>query len=267
MKRILLPTDFSDTSANAVHYAVAMTAQMPLHLELVHYYHSIRQTGHFKSLEPVLKEDAKRDMQTLLAAITPMLHQDSTVEANIYQGDASQRVAAYAKDSGADLIITGTSGSSAVEEIFLGSTTLAIIRQATVPVLAIPKDAGYRTPKRLVMAIDGVPMDAETVDPMVALAKVFGSDIYVFHADVEEAAPECPDSVSVALGDASFSYHSTVAKKVVPAIHDFTQEVNADVLVMIRRRRNLWQKIFTQSRTKKEFFQTDIPILILHEKE
>jgi nucleotide-binding universal stress UspA family protein len=61
-------------------------------------------------------------------------------------GRPSPALVATAERLHADLLVLGTHGLSGVKKIFFGSTTDAILRRATLPVLAIPRKC--RAPRR-----------------------------------------------------------------------------------------------------------------------
>ena len=54
------------------------------------------------------------------------------------EGMASDEILAYSEKNSFNLIIIGTSGHSAIEELFLGSTAKKIINTAKIPILVIP---------------------------------------------------------------------------------------------------------------------------------
>ena len=62
-----------------------------------------------------------------------------TFESKFLRGDIVPRVVDYAAAQGAGLIACGRLGHSLVEQVFVGSVSSALIRQATCPVLVAPE--------------------------------------------------------------------------------------------------------------------------------
>jgi nucleotide-binding universal stress UspA family protein len=81
--------------------------------------------------------DAKieRQMNALAAKyeITPTLHMTAGTS-----GNAARQIAEIAGEVGADLIVIGTRGYSAVAGVLLGSVTQRLLHIAHCPVLAVP---------------------------------------------------------------------------------------------------------------------------------
>ena len=54
-----------------------------------------------------------------------------------------------------DLIVTGTKGASGMDEVFMGSNTVRIIKSTKkCPILAIPQHFDYQTPSEVAFATD-----------------------------------------------------------------------------------------------------------------
>lgn len=93
-----------------------------------------------------------------------------------------------ATEVGADLIVVGSRGRGDTPALVLGSTSLALLRQAPVPVLVVPdreQAARHLGLHRIVVALDGSPDAMAAVDVAVRLAEPFGSHIELVRA-VEE---------------------------------------------------------------------------------
>jgi nucleotide-binding universal stress UspA family protein len=61
---------------------------------------------------------------------------------SIILGGPARSIADVAKETGADLIVVGTRGHSALAGVFLGSVTLKLLHLAGCPVLCVPKPHG-----------------------------------------------------------------------------------------------------------------------------
>ena len=92
---------------------------------------------------------------------------------DVVQGDVPGAIAAYADESGIDLIVMPTQGRSGVEEALIGSVTERVLRRATVPVLALRPDGVTRAPYRDIL----VPTDgSDCADEAVNLGAVMASE-------------------------------------------------------------------------------------------
>ena len=60
------------------------------------------------------------------------------VEASLRAGHPGQQICERAKDSGVDLIVTSTHGTTGLKHVLLGSTAEYVVRHAQSPVLVVP---------------------------------------------------------------------------------------------------------------------------------
>jgi len=135
---ILWATDGSEQADRALGYAIQISQHDHTQLHVVHVIETLtggRIAGHDVSLnEPDVIAKIRAQTEGVLAhGITPTLH--VVAEAS---GHVAGRIAEVADETGADLIVVGTRGHSALGGRFLGSVTQRLLHVATCPVLAIP---------------------------------------------------------------------------------------------------------------------------------
>jgi universal stress protein A len=145
IKRILVAVQDAEHDASVVDRAGQLARQLGAEVILLHV------------LEPVLAyatewdysppPDTRRmrteadDLLELLAGRLP----DTKVMREVREGDPTERILTTARDRGVDLIIMGTHGPGRIEQLFMGSTASAVIRQAACPVMVMNRHAVSRT--------------------------------------------------------------------------------------------------------------------------
>ncbi len=90
MYKVLVPVDFSDTSLNALRYAVRMFKPHPLKITVLHTYGTPSSAFHMKSLDRVLAEDADRELDRFI----------KKVEGEGVTEENWRRMVSYAQDKG-----------------------------------------------------------------------------------------------------------------------------------------------------------------------
>ena len=145
LKRILVPTDFSDPSQEALDTAVAFGREFGAMLDLVHV-----------AVEAAYPLPPPIDVASLPIDISPVLDRSaaglSAAEARVREagvacesatlvGRADQEIITRARATGADLIIMGTHGRSGLAHALLGSISERVVQHSTCPVLIVPKRA------------------------------------------------------------------------------------------------------------------------------
>ena len=156
IKKILVPTDFSEGSEQAVQYAAMMARTLRAHVCLVHviqpYAYAMTETfnvvDHYSALktiaEPML-DQARKGLQK----------GGLTVETDLLSGVAHREILEKARRTGADLIVMGTHGRSGVDHLLLGSVAEKVVRMSPCPVLTIRTEVKAARAKKKAAASTG----------------------------------------------------------------------------------------------------------------
>ena len=155
MKKIIFPTDFSKASESARKVAIDFSLKNEAELYIVNIYQMpyVRSGSFSSSLLDVIKKDSHSKMEALAAFLREQYPDLKLIDQCIL-GDPIQAICDMSEEIGADMIVMGTHGASGIEEIFLGSNTQAVIKNSTVPVLAIPTGAEFKGVSKIAFASD-----------------------------------------------------------------------------------------------------------------
>ncbi len=138
LKRILLPTDFSDTAGHALDYARDLAARFGASVHLLHVVSDPTAqdwAGEVEGLAvPDLLEKWKSDAERRLGET--VLGEIETVRA-VCVGHAFMEIVRYATNNAVDLIVMGTHGRGPVRHLLLGSVAEKVVRKAPCPVLTV----------------------------------------------------------------------------------------------------------------------------------
>lgn len=141
--RILVPTDFSETSDAALTYAKALAEKLGASIHLLHvfadpYAMATYAPEVYAPLPPEVRERALHDIQQRLDERLDAGEQQrfrGTTE--IVTGLTAKQIVGYATDRGMDLIVMGTHGRRGVAHMLLGSVAEHVVRTAQCPVLTV----------------------------------------------------------------------------------------------------------------------------------
>jgi len=156
LSHILVPHDFSETSAAAVRYAMALARNTQARITFLHVGNSAQAA--FDAEFPIGLEGAREDAirERLLKIVTPQEQIEFNPQFVVRPGNPAAEIVCYAEEHGVDLIVMGTHGRGFVGHVLMGSVAEKVVRTATCPVLTA------RNPDRPVMVTEETPVSRAT---------------------------------------------------------------------------------------------------------
>ena len=137
LERILVPTDFSDTSEAALRYGVAIARAFKAQLHLLHV---PEHPGEAAETEyPIgLFENMQNAANDRLGHLLPEAEaRELRPECVMRLGKPTDEIVRYAAEQKMDLIVMGTHGREGVTRMVTGSVAEKVVRRAPCPVLAV----------------------------------------------------------------------------------------------------------------------------------
>lgn len=139
---ILVPTDFSPASAQALEYGRQFARQFGARLHLLHTVESVLIPGGaevpvaaVRQVEESLESVARRQMD---AAVTEDDRMSLAIVTAIRSAhSAAADILEYARATPIDLIIMGTHGRGVLHHLLMGSVAERVVRSAPCPVLTV----------------------------------------------------------------------------------------------------------------------------------
>jgi nucleotide-binding universal stress UspA family protein len=274
MKTILVPTDFSDTSANALDYAAELAVRTQAKILLFNAYF----VPVFVSEEPIfisgadmqMEEKSNKQLELIVERIKRKYEKKLTIDFLSSPGIASDEITTVAKENKCDLIVMGTKGPNSNNN-FWGSHTVDVIKHTQAHVLVIPDKVKFQQIERMVLAFDyHIIKNKSVFDPLIELASLFGSEILIFNmkdGHVQSPTDTALEGIKLeqVFGNLKHTYWFYEHKNMVEAINDFADNNQSLMIAMIRRNHNIFEQIFNKSNTNLMALHSHLPLLILHE--
>jgi nucleotide-binding universal stress UspA family protein len=140
LKTILVPSDFSECSEDALHYGLELARRFDAELHLLHVVQDPMTQpwaaeGFSVPLFEIVSEWQKQARERLLAFVPPG-DRDRVTVASIVATPYAE-ILDYAARVQADLIVMGTHGRGGVSHMLLGSIAERVVRRAPCPVLTV----------------------------------------------------------------------------------------------------------------------------------
>jgi nucleotide-binding universal stress UspA family protein len=265
--KILCPIDFSETSVNAVHYASSLFGlDENTEIELIYCIDVASRASMFIKIDDLLRSRAEEDFDVLLEKARKKFPK-ITYKSKIISDDPKYYIPAYAEKNKVNFVVIGTTGMTQLKDITVGSLTEALFEKCSAPVLAVPNKEVHIDLQRVVLALDDSDVcNDQLLDPLKKILKLDDAMIHICHVKTEgDDEMEYDPNVNVMLSDFEYDYTLLEAEvSVAQAIHDFSEKVDADILVLIHNRRNWWEKLFKVSLTKEELYKINTPLLVIN---
>ncbi len=264
MNRILVPVDFSQTSLNALHYAIHLFQSEPCEITVLHVFSSNPTMMALKNIDQMILEDSQRSLDKLMSEVHQK-YPDANLKPKIMKDHAVSAIASLGDSGDYDYIVMGTKGASGLKEVFLGSVAGGVMSKTVAPVIVVPDGHGFEPLNEIVIALSESPESGKEVeDPLRKIAKMHHSKIKALHIGDEK-----PQEMELALADISdlrpsvdYTFGSGDTHK---DINDYLIENKSRMLCLIRGKKGFFNRLFKESVTLKETFDSPVPLLILHD--
>jgi nucleotide-binding universal stress UspA family protein len=140
-QKILVPTDFSKHSAEAVAAAVDVSRRYDASITLAYVFEPVTYAlpeGHVMQSPPQLEEmQDVFEKRLLQAEADARALGASNVAAKLLTGPVAGEITDYAARAGFDLIVMGTHGRTGLRHLVLGSVAEKVVRTAPCAVLTV----------------------------------------------------------------------------------------------------------------------------------
>jgi len=273
IKHILVPTDFSTNSLNALEYALKFARHINPQAEITVLnaytiplaYTDFNIAYDIGQSEADIKNYISSEMDKLEEKV-PLLKEFEyeTVKTENYVKDALEE---YCIENPVDIIIMGTKGASGVDEVILGTNAHRIIKAELGPVLVIPEDSKYEDIKNIALSSDYKGITADLLSPVKTIRQAYSSDIHLIHVSAEpmldKQKAEEAKNLELHLKGIPHQYHFLVNSSVESGMEEFAQKNKIDLLVVVPRKKGLFDTLFGKSESKSLIFHTKVPLLAL----
>jgi nucleotide-binding universal stress UspA family protein len=267
MKKILVPTDFSDNALKALKYAVNLANNSAASIVVLNTYQVNYGAGQLLSIDNILQEDRAAEMNALLLSIKPLLNENLKIETYIEKGNTVEIITGLAQYLKIDLILMGTTGAGAVKKMFVGSTAGHVIKNAKIPVLAIPSDYSGAAISDITLALDSKELHNNSVlNPLLELLKIYNANLnllIITHDDNDKVGIDLDLLIYFEQLGIKFTYSKISSNSVTEGIIDFVRNQKSSLLCLIHHNRGWFDNIFHRSISENMAFESQIPLLVI----
>tara|TARA_R110002050_G_scaffold300276_1_gene468439 strand:- start:7285 stop:8124 length:840 start_codon:yes stop_codon:yes gene_type:complete len=279
MKNILIPTDFSENAWNAIEYALRFFSKSTCNFYILHVNTSDVSTYHEdipvfddNTVSSVLKSSSKKRLQQTIKRIHKRAHLNSEhkfypIMDNNYIINSIRKQVVEKK---IDFIVMGTRGASGFNKLAIGSNTGNVITKVKCTTLVVPENAKYVNLKEIAFPTDfSFFYQTETLQPMVDIIESSHAAVRVLNikkngVELNEDQQRNKEFLADYFNNNEHSFHFLTNNHVEDAIQKFVESRNINLITMLAKNLNYFQKILFHPTAPKISYYTDIPFLVLH---
>lgn len=278
MKKILFPTDFSETANNAFVYALHLAHSIGAEIYVLHTYEmpvlSTTSAGQpeliqnvYNSIELNNFENYKKEVPKLRKIAEDLDLHDIKLTFLFEEGIMLSILKRIIVEEKISFIVMGTNGNSGFEKKLLGSNTVHVIENIDIPILSVPAKAEFKRLNHFGFATMLRDSDKAGLHQIIKIAESLNADVHVLHV----MRKENPQTLQVLeqwkaeFNDANVSFHTVLNERLDESVFFFIDDQLIDVMCIVRRHLNFFEKFFTSSLSKQLSYHADVPVLVLKE--
>lgn len=276
MNKILCPIDFSASSLNALEFAARIGEKHHADLTLLYVFTEEELNSMLeRSDEYVTYDSWKRKVESNFQGLIDEVKATSVKKGLVdckyilKQGGLTKSIKEAVEEGGFNLIVMGTKGVSDITEKYVGSNTVQVIEKSDCPVLCVPEKASYKKFTKIVYATDYQEEDKNAISQLLVFATPFKAHINILHVShnnklFEKAVYEDYKNeilTYINYDDISFTIQ-VYEDRVNIGIDQYMVKEDAELLVLLTKEKNFFEKLFTKSLTESMSYFVDYPLLV-----
>jgi nucleotide-binding universal stress UspA family protein len=276
MLSILLPTDFSENSMNAIKYALEFFKYQKTTFYFMHAYQNefydhddLTSREVFKEVLDDIRNESQANLKNLINEVkklapNPKFKYHTISAYNTLVEEANL----IADGKNIDLIVMGTKGKSDERHIVFGSQTFQVLKYVTCPVLAIPNNFTNTQPKRILFPTNYMmPYKRRELKLLSVLAKSYRSSIDVLHVSTSHRLSirqeDNKNFIADALSENEVNFCHVESEKIAETIKTYTKDKNIDIITMVNTQHSFLEDMLFPSNIDKVSLGLTIPLLAM----
>jgi len=276
MRKVLIPTDFSENAFNAILYALELLKHDRTDFYLVHAYADEvyeNKAINGRALFEEVKAQVDERVRASLAETVTRMHEASpnpkfTIIPKAAFGTLIDVVNDLIEEENIDLVVMGTLGKSNRKDVTFGSQTLQVVKYVKCPVLVIPSNFHDIHPKHFLFPTDYlIPYKRRELKLIDVLIRCFASRLKVMYVSKFENLSFRQED-NKAFFESCFDpmyldFEHVKGDDVLEAIKTKMTEEPIDMLVMVNTRHSYLESVLYTSKIDTLGLEIKIPFLIL----
>ena len=276
MKNILLPTDFSENSWNAIKYALQLFKNETCRFYLLNTYTPVIYHVEYVLVEPAqfgmldtIKNNALNDLNDFETRIKSEFNNPKhTIKSKAVFNTLVQEIIDMVKANDIDYIVMGTKGATGAKEILFGSNTVHVFKNVKCPIIAIPDGFNFETPHDILLPTDyDIDYKDYHIKPILNISALYNTRVNILHVsygyDLTEDQEKNKKTLEKYFKKIAHLFHDVRNQTVEEGITNFQLKTRINLLIMINNKRSFFENLFFKSTINQIGFHINVPFLVI----
>jgi nucleotide-binding universal stress UspA family protein len=278
--KILIPTDFSETSLMAIQHGAFVAQLTKGEVVLLHVINSAftRQNLFLPVVQLTDTTEFEKKVALKLDELADEIRTEFgvAVDSIIKTGIPAQEVVETVKEVNASMVVMGTHGYSPMEELVIGSNALRVITKASCQVMTMSKGADHKGYNKIVIPIDNSAHSRQKVVYTLEMARHFSAHVYavaLLGPEDEQHKPQMElilHQIEKLANEKGVMYSSDIVsglKNRATATVKYSEKIGADLLVIMSDQDAELSGFFLGPYTQQVIHLSKIPVITVKPEE
>ncbi|WP_407557453.1 universal stress protein [Winogradskyella sp. 4-2091] len=276
MRQILLLTDFSNNSINAIRYALNLFKDEVCDFHVLHvesskvYVSDDLVMGGGQSIYDSILKKSKEKLYVLVDDFkSEFLNNNFTFHQVVDYDDLTESINQLNSITPFDLLIMGSNGVSSAKEVLFGSNTINVIRNVKCPTLVVPEGFLYSKPSEVLIPLDvDDTLNSKAFNQLIQFIEHFGDKLHLLRISAaDEIALEREqdiETINTVFNAINYLYNSIENVPMEYAVASYIQTHPINLMALMVQKENFIERFFKGSSTTKISSKLRVPLLVFH---
>jgi nucleotide-binding universal stress UspA family protein len=276
MKKILFPTDFSETANNALLYALSLAESQDATVYVLHVYelpiiNGGISAGLVQNVYDTVKfgqfENFKDNIPQLRKIAEDNGFGHIPLKFILEEGNFLYIMRETIIEEKIDYVVMGTTGYSDIEKKIFGTNTINAITSLKAPILSVPNHIKFDGIKKIGFTTIFNDNDKEALYYLIEVANRHSARVQCLHVSKDGKYDDTAlENWKDEFKDEPVDFIIKVNPEPVNAVLEFIEEAELDLLTVISRNKGFFDKLFAPSVSKKIAAKNSVPLFVFHSK-
>lgn len=275
-KQIIVPTDFSENAIKAAKFAISLAAEFDMGILIIHAYYPFRSGLQSPKTNLEDEERTREEAESEMQKFTEKINYSGSkvvVESACHQGNLLNIINDLSDKIPNSIIIMGTTGATGLRYSLIGSNTLHIAKNTSIPLIAVPNGVEDYEINKIALFTDYNERDKKTLADLISFFGVKNVSFSLIHihdsklpAGQEhfDKLKNWAEELQSVCGMEPLAWELVEGKEATAIVNEIAERNDINLLALTMADQNFWDRLFEKSFAKAIILQSKSPVFIQH---